>query len=123
MLISPVIDVVEELLEEYRPCFTKPQFQNFSTYTIGLITCEGKKSIQAINRTFMDAKDQSSLNRFLTESPWDKEKLQNKRLTIANQTLRTSQSCIGYFLLDDTINNKTGKHMQDAGYHYDSTRL
>jgi len=80
MLISPVIDVMEELLEEYRPCFTKPQFQNFSTYTVGLITCEGKKNIQTINRTFMDAKDQSSLNRFLTESPWDKEKLQNKRL-------------------------------------------
>jgi len=120
MLISSAIDTVEELLEQYKPCLTKPQLQNFSTYTVGLITCEGKKNIQAINRTFMDAKDQSSLNRFLTESPWDKEKLQNKKLYIANQTLRTSQSCIGYFLLDDTINNKTGKHMEDAGYHYDS---
>jgi hypothetical protein len=27
---------------------------------------------------------------------------------------------MGYLLLDDTINKKTGKHMQDAGYHYDN---
>lgn len=120
MLISPVIDVMEELLEQYRPFFSKPQFQNFSTYTIGLITCEGKKNIQAINRTFMDSKDQSSLNRFLTESPWNMQSVQNKRLSLANESLFRAKCSAGYFLLDDTINNKTGKHMEDADYHYDS---
>jgi hypothetical protein len=120
MLISPIDDVMEELLEKYRPCFSKPQFQNFSTYTVGLITCEGKKNIQAINRTFMDTKDQSSLNRFMTQSPWNLERVQNKRLSIAEEGLPASQGSTGYFLLDDTINNKTGKHMEDAGYHYDS---
>ena len=120
MMISPVIDVMEELLEQYRPCLSKPQFQNFSTYTVGLITCEGKKNIQAINRTFMNAKNQSSLNRFLTQSPWDVQTVQNKRLSLANESLHASQSCIGYFVIDDTINNKTGKHMENAGYHYDS---
>jgi len=119
MLIPSAINVVEELLEEYRPCLSKPQFQNFSTYTMGLITCEGKKNIQSINRTFMDTKDQSSLNRFLTQSPWDLQTVQNKRLSIASEKL-PSQSSIGYLLIDDTINNKTGKHMEDAGYHFDS---
>ncbi len=120
MLISSIDDVMEELLEKYRPCFSKPQFQNFSTYTVGLITCEGKKNIQAINRTFMDTKDQSSLNRFMTQSPWNLERVQNKRLSIAEEGLPASQGSTGYFILDDTINNKTGKHMEDAGYHYDS---
>jgi len=120
MLISPVIDVMDEILEKYRPCFSKPQFQNFSTYTMGLITCEGKKNIQAINRTFMDAKDQSSLNRFLTQSPWDLQTIQDKRLSLANENLHSAQNSIGYFLIDDTINNKTGKHMENVGYHYDS---
>src|SRR5208283_3059280 len=120
MLISPVIDVMDEILEKYRPCFSKPQFQNFSTYTMGLITCEEKKNIQAINRTFMDAKDQSSLNRFLTQSPWDVETIQNKRLSSVKEGLHASSECTDYFLIDDTINQKTGKHMEDAGYHYDS---
>lgn len=111
---------MEELLEQYRPYLSKPQYENFSTYTVGLITCEGKKNIQAINRTFMDAKDQSSLNRFLTQSPWNLQSLQNKRLCQANENLQGFQESIGYVLLDDTINQKTGKHMQDAGYHFDS---
>jgi hypothetical protein len=120
MLIPPVIDSIDQLLEKYQPYFSKPQFQNFSTYTMGLITCEGKKNIQAINRTFMDTKDQSSLNRFLTQSPWNMQTIQNKRLSLANQYLHVSQKPQGYFLIDDTINNKTGKHMEDAGYHFDS---
>ena len=27
---------------------------------------------------------------------------------------------VGYVLIDDSINQKTGKHMQHAGYHHDS---
>jgi hypothetical protein len=120
MLIPSVIDSIDELLKNYQPCFSKPQFQNFSTYTMGLITCEGKKNIQAINRTFMSTKDQSSLNRFLTQSPWNPQPIQKKRLSLANQYLNVSQNPQGYFLIDDTINSKTGKHMEDAGYHFDS---
>ena len=52
MLISSNVDVLTGLLEEFRPCFSKPQFRNFSTYTLGLIACEGKKNIDAINRCF-----------------------------------------------------------------------
>lgn len=120
MLISPVVDVMEELLKKCRSLFAKPQFQNFSTYTVGLITCEDKKNIQAINRSFMDAKDQSSLNRFLTQSPWDVQTLQNKRLSLATEYLHDSQRSTGYFLIDDTINSKTGKRMENVCYHFDS---
>jgi hypothetical protein len=66
MLISSNVDVLTGLVEEFRPCFSKPQFRNFSTYMLGLVAGEGKKNIDAINRSFMNAKDQSSLNRFLT---------------------------------------------------------
>ncbi len=120
MLIPSVIDALDGFLEKYRPCFSKPQFQNFSTYTMGLITCEDKKNIQAINRTFMDTKNQSSLNRFLTQSPWNVQAVQTKRLSLANQYLNAAQNPQGYLLIDDTINNKTGKHMENAGYHFDS---
>jgi hypothetical protein len=120
MLISPVMDVVEELLEQYRPCFSKPQYENFSTYTVDLITCEGKKNIQAINRTFMDPKDQSSLNRFLTQSHWSLQSVQNQRLSQAQEKIKDPKQQVGYVLLDNTINQKTGKHIEDAGYHFDS---
>jgi len=119
MLISSNVDVLAGLLEEFRPCFSKPQFRNFSTYTLGLMACEGKKNVDAINRCFLKAKDQSSLNRFLTQSPWNLQKLEEKRLSLARR-LPVEEGSTGYLLVDDTINCKTGKHMEEAGYHFDS---
>src|SRR3990170_587318 len=122
MLISSNVDVLTGLLEEFRPCFSKPQFRNFSTYTLGLVACEGKKNIDAINRCFMNAKNQSSLNRFLTHSPWNLQRLENKRLELARTRLPAEEGSTGYFIIDDTINRKTGKHMEEAGYHFDSAQ-
>jgi hypothetical protein len=81
MLVPSASDVMEGLLEQFKPCFSKPQFRNFSTYTLGLVACEGKKNIDAINRSFMDSRDQSTLNRFLTASPWSIQRLEAKRPT------------------------------------------
>ena len=120
MLISSNVDVLAELLGEFKPCFSKPQFRNFTTYTLGLVTCEGKKNVDAINRNFMNAKDQSSLNRFLTQSPWNLQKLEEKRLSLARTRLPATPGSTGYLIIDDTINRKTGKHMEEAGYHFDS---
>ena len=121
MLISSNVDVLTGLLEEFRPCFSKPQFRNFSTYTLGLIACEGKKNIDTINRCFLNAKDQSSLNRFLTQSPWNLQKLEEKRLSMS-RCLPVDEGSTGYLLVDDTINRKTGKHMEEAGIHFDSAQ-
>jgi hypothetical protein len=120
VLISSNVDVLTGLLEEFRPCFSKPQFRNFTTYMLGLIACEGKKNINAINRCFLNAKDQSTLNRFLTTSPWNLQRLEEKRLSLARTRLPASEGSTGFLIIDDTINRKTGKHMEEAGYHYDS---
>lgn len=118
MLISSNVDVLAGLLEEFRPCFSKPQFRNF-TYTLGLVACEGKKNVDAINRCFLKAKDHGSLNRFRTQSPWNLQKLEEKRLSLT-RCLPVEAGSTGYLLVDDTINRKTGKHMEEAGYHFDS---
>jgi len=120
MLVSSTLDVLEELLEQFRPCFSKPQFRNYSTYTLGLVACEGRKNVDAINRSFMDAKNQSSLNRFLTASPWSLQRLENQRIALIKKKLQVPEGSTGFLLIDDTINRKTGKQMEDAGYHFDS---
>jgi len=119
-LVSPAENVMKGLLEQFKPCFSKPQFKNFSTYTMGIIAYEGKKTVDAINRCFLDAKNQSSLNRFLTHSPWSLQRLEAKRLALARTNLPAPQGSTGTLIIDDTINRKTGKHMEEAGYHYDS---
>ena len=69
MLFPSAFNVMEGLLEQFRLCFSRPQFRNFTTYILGLVACEGRKNVDAINRCFMEARDQSALNRFLTASP------------------------------------------------------
>jgi SRSO17 transposase len=120
VLISSNVDVLTGLMEEFKPCFSKPQFRNFSTYMLGLVACEDKKNIDAINRCFMNAKDQSTLNRFLTTSPWNLQRLEEKRLQLVRTRLPVEEGSTGFLIIDDTINRKTGKHMEEAGYHFDS---
>jgi hypothetical protein len=49
MLVPSAVGVIEGLLEQFRPCFSRPQFRNFSTYILGLVACEGRKNVDAIN--------------------------------------------------------------------------
>jgi len=121
MLVSSAVGVMEGLLEQFRPCFSKPQFRNFSTYILGLVACDGRRNVDAINRSFVDAGDQSALNRFLTSSPWSLQLLEGKRLAVVRENFHVSEGSAGFFILDDTINKKTGLHMEEAGYHYDSS--
>ena len=115
MLVSSAVGVMEGLLEQFRPCFSKPQFRNFSTYTLGLVACDGRRNVDAINRSFVDAGDQSALNRFLTVSPWSLQLFEARRLALVRENLHVTEGSIGFLLLDDTINKKTGLHMEEAG--------
>ena len=121
MLVPSSTDVMEGLLEQFRPCFSRPQFRNFTTYILGLVACEDKrKNVEAINRCFVEARDQSTLNRFLTASPWSLRLLKSQRLALAREGLPIQEGSTGYLIIDDTINRKTDLHMEEAGYHYDS---
>lgn len=121
MLVPSAFNVMEGLLEQFRPCFSRPQFRNFATYILGLVACEGKRNVEAINRCFLEARDQSTLNRFLTTSPWSLQLLEARRLALARENLPLQEGSTGYLIIDDTINRKTGLHMEEAGYHYDSS--
>jgi len=121
MLVSSAVGVMEGLLEQFKPCFSRPQFRNFSTYILGLVACDGRRNVDAINRSFVDARDQSALNRFLTASPWSLQLFEARRLAFVRENLHVSEGSMGFLILDDTINKKTGLHMEDAGYHYDSS--
>jgi hypothetical protein len=43
MLVPSSIDVMEGLLDQFRPCFSRSQFRNFTTYILGLVACEDRR--------------------------------------------------------------------------------
>lgn len=113
MPVVCVPPVLNGLFADYRGFFTKPQFNHFCRLATGLIISENK-TLQEINDSFSE-KDQSSLNRFVNESPWDLNELNIVRLRQVMMRLHLKKN--GVLVLDESLLHKTGKFMELAGTH------
>ena len=115
MFFTKNIDIFGKTLESYHDCFSKPQWNHFTTYMHGLLLGEkGEKNIQDIAGNMLDGRHQSSLNRFLTQHKWDVRRLNAIRL---QQVLSHREG--GVLIVDDTLIEKTGEHMDGVGYLFD----
>lgn len=119
-MTTPIKEAPKELraqLRSYRHLLSKPQYANLTKYITGLITVEKNRTVERINQRFIDKKDPSSLNRFLTESPLPLADLNASRLKSVFRAVRPSQKDL--LIIDDTLAHKTGKKMQYAAFHHD----
>jgi len=86
-----------------------PQLKNIEKYLTGLIVSD-KATISTVNSMFLDGildgKDQSSLNRFLTESDWDEEEVNEKRIQLLQEHSQTRWNKNGVVSIDDSIVHK-----------------
>lgn len=111
--ILPKLKEVNKYLSFLKNCFTKPQFNHVRNYIGGLIALN-KKTINSISSSSKEEKDQSNLNRFLTEADWNEDEVQDRYVKkISHQTRRKPTSLI----IDDSIAEKTGKHIEEVQYH------
>jgi SRSO17 transposase len=117
---ATVLPYAESLLNQlnvFRFCFTKPQYNNFCQLTSGIALSE-HSAVSRISELF-EQRDQSSLNRFLTESPWD-ETLVKQRL---HKILFRQIPELSVFIGDDTLSDKPfAKKMQGTASHYSSMK-
>ena len=115
MFFTKNIDIFGTTLKNYRSCFSKPQWNHFNTYMHGLLLGEkGEKNIQDIAGNMLDGRHQSSLNRFLTRHKWDVRRVNAIRL---QQNLVNPEG--GILIVDDTIIEKSGEHMDGVGFLFD----
>jgi len=116
--IASYPSVVEEFLPKMKRNLSKPQLDNFGKYLTGLMVCD-KKNVTAINNSFVGHKDQSALNNWLTDSSWPDEKLDKARKDLAKDELKAKNVKNGKLIVDDTLNHKTGEHMEGVDFHFD----
>lgn len=109
---------VEEFLPRMSEVFSKPQLKHFARYLTGLVVCENK-TVTGINSSFMGRNDQSALNHWLTDSRWSEEKLDKSRKAMILEDLQSRRMKRGVLVVDDTLNHKTGEHMEGVNIHYD----
>jgi len=106
---------IPDLLKPYGSVFSKPQFNHFSQMIGSLAVCE-KPSLSRFAE--IHNKDRSSLNRFLTESPWEVKDVKCVYHQELNKYLPSNCS----LLIDDCISHRPyAVKVEKANWHYDHT--
>lgn len=117
--IVAIPQVVEELLVQFGDIFpNEPARRHFAEYLTGLLVAE-HKTVSGITREFADTTDQSCLNRFLTEAPWDVERINAHRLEWLQSDPSTRYRHDGVIAIDNTLIDHDGKLIEDAGWFWD----
>jgi DDE superfamily endonuclease len=111
--------LVQDVLSQYGDLFANEcQRRHFAEYLTGLFVAE-RKTVLGIHDEFADTTDQSCLNRFLTEAPWDVQALNQRRLERLQKDPSTRYSDQGVIPIDNTLIDREGMLIPDAGWFWD----
>jgi DDE superfamily endonuclease len=115
-------DIVQHYAPFFASVFSSQAFEQFQRYVSGLIVSENK-TVDGINRLFvLNVRNQSSLNRLLTESPFSVGALNRCRLALLQSLPGTAMKPNGVLSLDDTLLTHYGQHFDKIAYLYDSAQ-
>jgi hypothetical protein len=121
----PLVEI-PEIVRYYAPffasVFSPEAWIQFQRYVSGLLISENK-TVDGINRLFVvEVRNQSSLNRLLTESPFTVEALNQARFTLLASLPGTRLNAAGVLSIDDTLLTHYGQHFEKIAVLYDSTQ-
>jgi hypothetical protein len=112
-----------EIVQHYAPyfenVFSADAFIEFQRYISGLIVSENK-TVDGINRLFvLESRNQSSLNRLLTASPFSLEQLNQTRLDLLARSPGTRIKPKGVLSVDDTLLTHYGQDFEQIAKLFD----
>lgn len=114
---------IHKMVNEMKLRFSQPQLMHIQRFIHGIILSPGKRTVSNIRRTNLSEGDASCYTRFLKESPWNEEHLQEQRLKWLGKLLlkqKADTPSVGFLLLDDTCNAKdrSTRHIEGLDFHY-----
>jgi len=142
----PIICLDEDVryfAERFREVFSKPQYQHFVTVLLGLMLCEGTRTLSGLLQQIADRPSLAGLSRFLSEAPWEEAavveswlrhfreemqpqvaaELQRERQMQPKRRGRPKAPVVtGYLIGDDsTMHKRKAKKMEGLGVHHSTT--
>jgi SRSO17 transposase len=142
----PIICLDDELchfVERYRRLLSKPQYQYFVIVLLGLMLCEGRRTLVGLLEQVAEQTSLSGLSRFLAQAPWEAQAVgqqwlqdfrarmqpaveaeqERQRRTQPKRRGRPKQPLVtGYLIGDDsTMHKPKGKKMEGLGQHHSTT--
>ena len=113
---------VKHLFSKFKRYFTKPQFNNFCRAELGLIAAgKAEHDVKSVNELFIDKKDQSSLNRFITDPKWNINTAVKKGKNLLLSEADKLDASVEYKIIDDTVCRKYSQNTEMVCYNHSST--
>ena len=134
---------VRHFAQRFRKRFSKPQYQHFVTVLLGLLLCEGPRTLSGVLRQVADGASLAAVSRFLGQAPWEASEMaeqwlkhfrqqmqakvvaeqQQRRLEQPRRRGRPKKPLVtGYLIGDDsTMHKPKGKKMEGLGRHHSTT--
>ena len=106
-LLLPVIALFGDLL-------ARPQQRQMGRYLTGLLVGP-PWTVRGIAHRTVGASDQSNLNRFLTQSAWSEEAINERRVQALQERPKSATPPEGMLLTDDTLTEKKGEKFEGVG--------
>ena len=114
--------IVEHYAPYFAPVFSPEAFIQFQRYLSGLLVSENK-SVEGINRLCVyESRNQSSLNRLLTASPFELAAVDQARFAMMNSIEAMRLKPKGVLSIDDTLLSDAGQHFDEIAYRYDHSQ-
>jgi len=142
----PIICLDDELchfVQRYRERLSKPQYKYFVIVLLGLMLCEGRRTLVGLVEQVAEQVSLAGLSRFLGQAPWDAQAVGQQWLKdfrtrmqpmvqadrVQQQVLRPKRRgrpkqplVTGYLIGDDsTMHKPKGKKMEGVGHHHSTT--
>ena len=113
-------DIIQHYAPFFASVFSSQAFEQFQRYVSGLIVSENN-TVDGINRLFvLDVRNQSSLKRLLTESPFSLGALNRCRVAFLQSLAGTKVKPKGVLSLDETLLTHYGQPFDKIAYLYDA---
>lgn len=134
---------VRQFAERFRSVFSKPQYEYFVTVLLGLLECEGRRTLSGIVSKVAQPPSLSGLSRFLARSPWmaealvviwlerfrtemkplvEAEREQQRQSQLKRRGRPKDPFVTGYLIGDDsTMSKPKGRTMEGLGKHHSTT--
>ena len=110
-------------LASFSDLFTKPSFVSFCYLTTAIAVCDKSKTIFNLHdimaKDNKDRKARSSYNWFITNGDWDEDEIAQRKADLFFEELGLKEGNRILLIIDDTYNEKKGKHTEGVGKFFD----
>jgi len=136
-------EYLRQFAQRFRDELSQPQYQYFVIVLLGLMLCQGRRTLRGLLRQIAAGPSLAGLSRFLSQAPWqaaalvdcwlehfratmqplvEAEQQRQRQVQPKHRGRPTLPVVTGYVIGDDsTIEKRKGKKMEGLGLHHSTT--